>query len=295
MSASAVTQSRNPDGRTAEFDAAADKWEPTLSAEEERELAARIKLGDQDARRRLILANLRLVTLLARRYPSRRLSSDDLIQEGTLGLIRASQDFDPSTHGCRFFTYAEIWIKAYMHRTIVANGSMIRIPMHVHQRVERARRAAASAGETEPVLPARPGHRTLPDPVINQEVEGIPLDELVDRTPPPDEVTAGHEQRLLLEAALRRLSPVEAWVLRERFGLGRLAPERWILTLRRSDAGRSAGPVDGDAPGNSGTGSRRSYFHRSYTEIERESGLSRRRVRQVEEAALEKLRGVLGF
>lgn len=110
------------------------RWQPTLTADEEQELARRIKLGDQDARRQLILANLRLVVVVARRYPARKLSLDDLVQEGTLGLIRASEDFDPSIHGCRFFSYAEIWIKAYIHRTVVANGSMIRIPLHVSQR-----------------------------------------------------------------------------------------------------------------------------------------------------------------
>lgn len=294
MSASVATQFGNAAEQTAEFDAGAERWDPTLSIAEEQELAARIKLGDQDARRRLILANLRLVTLLARRYPVRKLSLDDLVQEGTLGLIRASEDFDPAVHGCRFFTYAEIWIKAFMHRIVVANDSMIRIPMHVHQRLDRARRNAASPGETEPVPLCHPGHRAKRDPIIKQEGDGIPLDELVDRTPPPDVVAAGHEQRLLLEAALRRLSPVEAWVLRERFGLGRLAPERWLLTLRRSGADPSAEPGDDGAPAGVGTGSRRSYFHRSYSEIERDSGLSRRRVRQVEEAALEKLRDVLG-
>lgn len=298
MSASAAVQSRSSAGRTRDFDADAanDRWEPTLSVEEERELASRIRLGDQDARRRLILANLRLVALLARRFRARNVSLDDLVQEGNLGLMRASEDFDPSVHGCRFFTYAEIWIKAFMHRTVVANGSMIRIPMHVHQRLERARRDAGSHAETEPVPPGGPGFETTPKPVVKQEAEGIPLAEVVDRTPPPDELADGQEQRLLLEAALRRLSPVEAWVLRERFGLERLANERWLLTPRRKGQAADPSAEPGAAPASTGdrTGSRRSYFHRSYHDIERDCGLSRRRVRQVEAAALEKLRDVLG-
>lgn len=303
MLASDAIKSRSSAGRTpdrdaaSDSDAAADRWEPTLSADEERELAARIRLGDHDARRRLILANLRLVAFLARRYRARNLSLDDLVQEGTLGLMRASEDFDPSVHGCRFFTYAEIWIKAFMHRTVVANGSMIRVPLHAHRRLERARRGAGSPGETGPVLAPRPGCGTRPEPVVEREAEGIPLAEVVDRTPPPDELADGQEQRLLLEAALRRLSPVEAWVLRERFGLERLAAERWLLIPRRQGQGQgadpSAEPGGAPAPADDRTGPRRSYFHRSYHDIERDCGLSRRRVRQVEAAALEKLRDVL--
>ncbi|MHB1556517.1 MAG: sigma-70 family RNA polymerase sigma factor [Isosphaeraceae bacterium] len=302
MSAIVAIPPRNSAGRTPNFDAdtaAADRWEPTLSAEEERELAARIRLGDQDARRRLILANLRLVAMLARRYRVRYLSTDDLVQEGTLGLMRASDDFDPGVHGCRFFTYAEIWIKAFMHRTVVANGSMIRIPLHVHRRLERARRGADLRAETGPVPPRDPECETMPEPVVEREAEGIPLAEVVDRMPPPDEAADGQEQRILLEAALRRLSPVEAWVLRERFGLERLATERWILIPRRKGQGKgqaadsSAEPGSTSMPAEARTGSRRSYFHRSYQDLERDCGLSRRRVRQVEAAALEKLRDVL--
>ncbi len=254
------------------------RWQPTLTADEEQELARRIKLGDQDARRQLILANLRLVVVVARRYPARKLSLDDLVQEGTLGLIRASEDFDPSIHGCRFFSYAEIWIKAYIHRTVVANGSMIRIPLHVSQRRERARRDGAPLGDAE----HGPVERTLePVPVVEQEADEMPLAEVVDRTPPPDEAVTGHEQRLLLEYALRRLNPVEAWVLRERFGLDRLAADPWFRTS----------PTTAATPGASDT--RRPYFHRTYPELERDCGLSRYRIRQVEAAALEKLRDVL--
>src|SRR5262245_38060833 len=79
---------------------------PQVNAE--RELAERIKRGDPDARTQLILSNLRLVVSIARRYRSSKLSFEDLVQEGNLGLIRASQDFDPALHESRFSTYATI-------------------------------------------------------------------------------------------------------------------------------------------------------------------------------------------
>src|SRR5262249_23163352 len=70
------------------------RWDPLLSVDEERGLAERIKGGDEAARKQLILANLRLVVVIARRFRSSKLSLEDLIQEGNLGLIRASEDFD---------------------------------------------------------------------------------------------------------------------------------------------------------------------------------------------------------
>jgi DNA-directed RNA polymerase sigma subunit (sigma70/sigma32) len=110
-----------------------------LSVDEERELADRIKRGDAAARKQLILANLRLVISLVRRYRSRKLSFDDLVQEGNLGLIRASQDFDPSVHDTRFSTYAEIWINAFVYRALVANDSLIRVPEYVFELRKRYR------------------------------------------------------------------------------------------------------------------------------------------------------------
>ena len=123
------------------------RWQPLLSVDEERELAVRIKAGDQAARRQLILANLRLVAVIARRYKGSKVPLDDLVQEGNLGLIRASEDFDPSAHGCRFYTYAEIWIKAFIHRALVVNESLIRVPEHVFRLRKQYRRVASTLGD----------------------------------------------------------------------------------------------------------------------------------------------------
>jgi RNA polymerase primary sigma factor len=296
------------------------RWQPLLSGEEERELARRIKDGDQAARKHLILANLRLVAGIARRYKGGKLSLDDLVQEGNLGLIRASEDFDPSVHGCSFYTYAEIWIKAFIHRALIANDSLIRIPLHVFQRHKRYRRgmgmpggagragegnAEAEAPNVEEVAskigisprqprPMSPATYGLDSPrPVDVEEEGMPLTEAIADGRLPDDEVADHEQRLLLEVALRRLNPVEAWVIRERYGLCMFIPDEmcWPHLNPRGDC-----PDDPEDAADSGAdphGNRRAYFHRTYMDLERDCGLSRYRIQQVEEAALEKLRDVL--
>ena len=91
--------------------------------DEECALAQRIKTGDTAAQHQLILANMKLVLAIVHDYKNCGLSWDDLIQEGNLGLIRASQDFDPEAYGKRFQTYASFWIRRSIHRALAANGS----------------------------------------------------------------------------------------------------------------------------------------------------------------------------
>ena len=101
-----------------------------LDAAEEADLARRIEDGDADARRRLIEANLRLVVSIAKRYRGRGLPFVDLVQEGCLGLIRATDRYDWRL-GYRFTTYATPWIRQAMGRSIATKGSMIRSPSHI--------------------------------------------------------------------------------------------------------------------------------------------------------------------
>jgi RNA polymerase sigma factor (sigma-70 family) len=292
------------------------RWEPLLSADQERELAERIKGGDQAARRQLILANLRSVVEIARRYRSRKVSLEDLIQEGNLGLIRASADFDPSVHGSRFFTYAEVWIKAFIHRALVANDSLIRLPEHVFLRRKQSRRVinmlsragvtGDGAGEADPPsvkkiapeIEATPGPLDLPEPVpghathsfADEMGEIVSLTEVVVDPHQPDQEVAEHEQHLLLEVALRRLNPVEAWVLRERYGLCMTIRDEWDRSNPSSHvASREVPDPDANLSGQS-----RAYYHRSYEDLERDCGLSHHRIVQVEQTALEKLQDVLG-
>src|SRR5947209_1753791 len=114
-----------------------------LTAAEERELAAAIARGDRDARRRMIEANLRLVVKIARDYVGRGIALDDLIGEGNLGLIRATQEYDPR-FGTRFSTYASYWIKQAIRHALINTTTTIRLPAHMVGLLTRWRRAERS-------------------------------------------------------------------------------------------------------------------------------------------------------
>ena len=115
-----------------------------LTPVEQHDLAARIKAGDQVAREVLIVANLRLVANIARRYYSYGATLDDLIQEGSRGLIYAVERYDPETHNTRFSTYASYWIRNTIQRAIAANFSLIRVPDYMFRLNVRSHQAAAS-------------------------------------------------------------------------------------------------------------------------------------------------------
>jgi RNA polymerase primary sigma factor len=111
-----------------------------LSAAEERDLAEAIARGDRDARSRMIEANLRLVVKIARDYLGRGMLIDDLIGEGNLGLIRATQEFDPG-FGTRFSTYASYWIKQAIRHALINTSTTIRLPAHMFGLLTKWRRA----------------------------------------------------------------------------------------------------------------------------------------------------------
>lgn len=111
---------------------------PLLSAEEEIELADKIKAGDTEARSRLILCNLRLVVNVAKRYQNQGVGLMDLIEEGNLGLIKGVERFDPSRQ-CRFSTYATWWIRQLINRAVTNQGALVRLPSHKHEYLVRAR------------------------------------------------------------------------------------------------------------------------------------------------------------
>jgi RNA polymerase primary sigma factor len=219
-----------------------------LSAEEERRLAEAIAQGDRDARARMIRANLRLVVRIARDYMGRGLGLDDLVGEGNLGLIRATEEYDPS-FGTRFSTYASYWIKQSIRQALNSTTATIRLPAHMVNLLNRWRRAerelrrrngeAPTAGQIADELDLTPGQRVLIECALRASKLGVAgrggdedepsrAEELADPSEPPESALMDDEQRHDLHRRLSRLDDRERTILTLRFGLDGRPP----LTLK---------------------------------------------------------------
>ncbi|RPJ58371.1 MAG: sigma-70 family RNA polymerase sigma factor [Dehalococcoidia bacterium] len=139
---------------------------PILSMKEELEYAEKIAAGDTEARRKLIEANLRLVVKIARKYANQGVSTLDLVEEGNIGLIRAVEKFDPSRN-CRFSTYATWWIKQSIERGIANYSRTIRLPIHISSRIYKISKTISNYTEKE-------GHEPSSEDIARQT--GLPLE-----------------------------------------------------------------------------------------------------------------------
>jgi RNA polymerase primary sigma factor len=249
---------------------------PLLTAQEEIDLAKRIAKGDLAAREHMIRANLRLVVSIAKNYVHRGLAFMDLIEEGNIGLMKAVEKFDPAA-GCRFSTYATWWIKQGIRRALVNTVKTVRVPSYMSEIVSRWKSLglelnyqlgrAPTSSEIAEELQLPPANwnvvretvlaNSQPTHSMNEDASSVFSEVLIDQRakPPEEQMFDAMEVRRLLEL-LSALDDREASILRMRYGIGTDQP----MTLK----------AIGD-----------------------KIGLTRERVRQMEQEAIRKLSAVM--
>jgi RNA polymerase primary sigma factor len=247
--------------------------EELINAEEEVDLARRIKKGDESALNKLIRANLRFVVSVSKQYQNQGLSLPDLINEGNLGLIKAAQRFD-ETRGFKFISYAVWWIRQSILQALAEQARIVRLPLNkigsinkinrtfadLEQKYERepsvqeiATALEIAPEEVKESLKSSSRHVSMDAPIIQDE-DGTLYDVMLSMdTPPPDKGLLTDSLRKEIERALSTLTYREANIIRLYFGLNGKHPH----TLE---------------------------------EIGEEFNLTRERVRQIKEKAIKRLK-----
>lgn len=212
---------------------------PRLTPQEERELAQRCAQGDEDAIRKMVSANLRLVVSIAREYAGRGVPLMDLIQEGSMGLIAAARKFDCSLD-FRFSTYATKWIRQGVTRCILNHGSTIRVPIHTAERMRKLEGIRTGLRQDlgrEPTTGELAEAMELPEEKVDELIRLTPdicsldvptgdddkgtLGMLLEdeSAPEPQEALARQEMDDAIDRLMGSLNPRQQKILRLRYGM----------------------------------------------------------------------------
>ena len=249
---------------------------PLLTADEEKQLATRIKKGDAAARKKMIQSNLRLVINIARRYGHMGLPLLDLIEEGNLGLMKAVEKFDPK-RGYRFSTYGSWWVKQYITRAIANQAKTIRVPVYMMETISRWKKIQERLTQRlgrKPRIGEVARAMRMPAKKVRE------LSEMISRTASLDAPIGEDESGSFMDLIEDETSasPVDEFgkILRHERIQSLLEKmnkrEREILSLR-------FGLEDG--------------VTRTLSDTAKRFGITRERVRQIENAAMKKLRSYL--